>query len=206
MYFSIDVSSCSRYFVVASKEKVAELWDIGHPKSPIKIYKGHDKAVDHCRFHPNNLYVATASSLDKTVRLFHTDDAQPVRLFVGHDFKITAINFSADGEGLLSGDMSGQIFVWNVSNGRRMAILHDHKERVLSLSCDSTGSLLASVGYDRCVRTYDYKKLTGKYQRKKKKSKEERCKSSQLSAIKLTTSPYFVKYCSSDLVVVATRF
>ncbi|XP_054723673.1 uncharacterized protein LOC129233720 [Uloborus diversus] len=205
MYLNIDVSSCAEFFVVASKEKVAELWHVGDPTSPKNIFKGHSNAVDFCRFHPNNLHVATASSVDKTLRLFGTVDAKPVRLFVGHEAKITTIHFSVDGEFLLSGDMSGKIFVWNIAKGESTSILHDHKERVLSLSCDSTGTFLASVGYDHCVRTYDYKKLIRKYLPKKKRKKEKN-KSPQLSATRLFASPYFVKYCSSSLVVVATCF
>ena len=54
-------------------------------------------ATQCVRFHPNSLYLATASS-DYTARLWDVQKGTPVRVFIGHQSAVSTLAFSPDGQ------------------------------------------------------------------------------------------------------------
>jgi eukaryotic-like serine/threonine-protein kinase len=65
--------------------------------------------------------------------------------------------FSPDGRFLVAGgDRAGSIRVWEISNGRLVAILNGHTESVECLAFSPDGQKLASGSFDTTVRVWDF--------------------------------------------------
>jgi pre-rRNA-processing protein IPI3 len=78
------------------------------------------------------LYVGTSASMLHQFNLFHShggkfeaiggDPSHPIQAesthnnFRGHSTEVTAVNLSYDGTLLVSGDNSGEIFIWDVGS------------------------------------------------------------------------------------------
>ncbi|TIS11772.1 MAG: hypothetical protein E5X07_40420, partial [Mesorhizobium sp.] len=66
------------------------------------VLRGHSGAVDSAQFSPNGLYVVTASSKDRTVRLWATQSGRQIAVLGSHDeatilLGFTRAAFSSDG-------------------------------------------------------------------------------------------------------------
>lgn len=68
---------------------------------------------------------------------------------------VRAVAFSPDGRIVASGSDDNAITLWDVSSGRQLRILKDHKERVNAISFSPDGRILASGSDDRTIRLWD---------------------------------------------------
>ena len=68
------------------------LWSVQSSTSLVE-YKGHDNPVWDIAVAPRGAYFASAS-LDRTVRLWHTEYAFPLRIFAGHNDSVDVSNMS----------------------------------------------------------------------------------------------------------------
>lgn len=59
--------------------------------------------------------------------------------------QITALEFSPDGNLLVTGSSDGNIMVWDIAEAKRVALLDKHRKAVWSLAFShGSGSILAS--------------------------------------------------------------
>jgi hypothetical protein len=75
-----------------------------------------------------------------------------------HTDWITAIEFSPDGENLVSGDRNGGLIVSDVQSGSENFDLSGHKEMITSVAWRVDGKILGSASKDKTVRIWEMKK------------------------------------------------
>ena len=68
---------------------------------------------------------------------------------------VYSVNFSPDGETLVSGSSDKTVRLWNVSDGKEIAILKGHTDSVDSVSFSPDGKTLASGSSDKTVRLWN---------------------------------------------------
>lgn len=105
---------------------------------------------------PDGHYGAVAGS--REVSLWAIAVGRCLRVFPGHDDIITTVNFSADGNVLLSGSEDGTLRLWNVLSGECTFIFEGHREAiaVARLSADSRYMISASTDGDCKVWALDW--------------------------------------------------
>lgn len=68
---------------------------------------------------------------------------------------VTSVAFSADGNQLATSDTNGSIQIWNLTDGKQLALCNGHNSWVWSVAYSPTQPLLASGGQDHQVRLWD---------------------------------------------------
>ncbi|PIA55623.1 hypothetical protein AQUCO_00700140v1 [Aquilegia coerulea] len=73
----------------------------------------------------------------------------------GDSLKVTALVLSPDDKYLFTASHSKQIMVWDLSTLKCLRSWKGHEGPVMSMTCDSSGGLLATAGSDRKVLVWD---------------------------------------------------
>ena len=68
---------------------------------------------------------------------------------------VTSVAFSADGNQLATSDSNGSIQIWNLRDGKQLALCTGHNSWVWSLAYSPSQPILASCGQDHQVRLWD---------------------------------------------------
>ncbi|WP_026073177.1 NACHT domain-containing protein [Nodosilinea nodulosa] len=109
--------------------------------------------------------VLASSSEDQTIRLWHSETGQLLRVLSGHSKPVTSIAFSPDDQTLASGSYDQTVRLWDAATGQMIKVLRGHTCGVQSVAfapgvSPSARFTLASGGHDHRVRIWDV--ATGK--------------------------------------------
>ena len=153
--------------VVSSEESgVIKSWNF---KSEIKPFEfiGHKAAVHQVIYYPTKKYIASASS-DETVIIWTNEIKYHKEVIKSHSAPVRTIDFSSDGQMLLSGSDDKSIKIWKLCLNRnkerdwlstkfRASILgHTNWIRSAQFSPDSI--IIASCSDDKTVKVWDLAK------------------------------------------------
>lgn len=144
------------YFLSGGYDRVVRVWMQDHA-SPQRLLVGHDTAISAIAWHPNGLYVFSASDeTDKSIRMWSVATGLCVRVFTGHNEFITSLECAPNGKLLASADIAGNIMFWDIDRGSRIKRSRGHgKGGIWSLSFSMESNVLASGGQDGTVRLWD---------------------------------------------------
>ncbi|MEM9543606.1 MAG: protein kinase [Cyanobacteria bacterium P01_E01_bin.42] len=95
---------------------------------------------------PDGHYGAVAGS--REVSLWAIAVGRCLRVFSGHDDTVTTVNFSADGNVLLSGSQDGTLRLWNVLSGECTFIFEGHREAIAVAQLSADGRYMVSASTD----------------------------------------------------------
>ena len=148
----LPVWSCSfnplspSVFSSGGRDGCAYLWSAASPSSPQRIFAGHSSDVTSLVFHPNGLYVITASA-DGSCRLFDASSGDCLRAYSSHattttttsgvngvrgggggggSVRLGCLAISPSGFSLAAGDDAGRVFLWEISTGMLMTVWTGH--------------------------------------------------------------------------------
>ncbi|UVK56935.1 AAA family ATPase [Mesorhizobium sp. AR02] len=97
----VAFSPDSQSLLTASRDGTVRIWSVAGGLETAAL-RGHSGAVDSAQFSPSGLYVVTASSEDRTVRLWATQSGRQVAVLASQDEAtvrpgLTRADFSSDG-------------------------------------------------------------------------------------------------------------
>jgi WD40 repeat protein len=105
--------------VVASvgQDNQVRYWNATGEGKQIRNSGGHGGEIYKVIWHAQPPLLITCSA-DKTVRLWNPDNGGQVRVLEGQTDYVYAIALSPDAKRIASGSWNGQVFIWNVANGK----------------------------------------------------------------------------------------
>lgn len=112
----VDISWCSKdkdTILTASNDKQVILWNI-HDDKALQIYTHSDLVTCVC-FKPGTNIFATGS-FDENLRFWSIQHKRVINWVDTHSV-VTALQFSTDGEKLVSGNMVGDCFIYDTTKG-----------------------------------------------------------------------------------------
>ncbi len=116
----------------------------GEPSSK----KLHNDIAYSLAIHPNQSLVASGSGKDKKVQVFNYQTKEIVHTFSGLKGGVRTLSFSPDGELLVAGTWSRQLYVWNVNTGNKIHQVSAHTKEIKALAFDPKGKYLATGSSD----------------------------------------------------------
>jgi hypothetical protein len=148
-----------------SRDKATKLIDVATGHLIDDINRTRDPLICMAR-HPIDELVATGGTEGK-IRLFRMQprggrlaegdnkEESFVREFEHMGSPIQTIAFSPDGSQVACGASSGEVRVFKVENGGRIAQIRSAQGPVFSIAFSSDGARIATGGYDGRIRTYN---------------------------------------------------
>lgn len=139
LVYSLAFSPDGKRLVASGSAVFASVWDIAAARET--RLEGHTDIVFAAAYMPDGERVATAS-YDRTVRIWRATDGQPLAV-LRHEAAVSALAVSSDGR-IASGDVSGEIRLWDGATGNLMASVREQRFRIPALAFSPDGRKLVS--------------------------------------------------------------
>ncbi|HEX9617563.1 MAG TPA: hypothetical protein VGA03_09095, partial [Anaerolineales bacterium] len=172
----VDISPDGKYLATASLDGTAKVWDLADGQLLFDLLGHTDRVVD-VSFSPDGRLLATAST-DNTARTWDfaaslaAGAGQPLLTLSGHQDAppigglfpgVSRVNFSPDGQLLVTAGADGTARVWEVHSGREVLVLsgHPNGNGVTNAIFSPDGSRLvtatdSSLSPDTVVKVWDF--------------------------------------------------
>ncbi|URD73711.1 E3 ubiquitin-protein ligase [Musa troglodytarum] len=132
----------SVHVAVGSADHHIHYFDLRNTSSPLRIFKGHWKAVSYVKFLSTN-ELASAST-DSTLRLWDVKDTSPVRTFKGHTNEKNFVGLTVNNEYIACGSETNEVFVYHKAISKPAA-WHKFGSSDLDDAEDDAGSYFISA-------------------------------------------------------------
>jgi len=127
---------------------------IYHDHAPEILPTVHTGPVLSVTFNPQGNMLASSSS-DGTIRLWHAQTGEHLRILTERAGYPHRLVYSPDGKMLAAGGSSGIIRLWDVQSGMRLFTFTEHTNFITSIAFSPDSKMLASGSYDQTVRLWD---------------------------------------------------
>jgi len=117
--------------------------------------------VQSIDYSPDNTLIATGTAFNNTGEIrIYDPQFNLIRILTGHDLETSSVEFTPDGQKLISGGHDGKVKIWNVSDGSLIRTL-DHGTYTnggwdVQVDISPDGQLIASAGkgYNMTVKIW----------------------------------------------------
>jgi WD40 repeat protein len=162
---SVAFSPDGQYALSGSWDTTLRLWEVATGEQ-VRIFEGHKDAVYSVAFSPDGQYALSGSCgehdedddcIAGELRLWDVTTGETMRIFEGHEGRVSSVAFSPNGKYALSGSLDGMLRLWDVATGDHLRVFEGHEGRVSSVafSPDGQTALSGSCGerneYDHCI-------------------------------------------------------
>jgi len=148
-----------------SDDCTAKIWDINSDrKEPLHDLKSHMQEIYTVKWSPTGpgsanpskaMMLATAS-FDGSVRLWNMHTGNCIRVLSRHRDSVYSVAFSPSGEYLASGSLAGQLYIWNVVEGRHV-LSYKGKGDIFEVAWNSEETRVAACFSSNVVAVIDFK-------------------------------------------------
>jgi WD40 repeat protein len=137
---TIQISPDGQTVVAGSDDKTLSMWNVASGVRFISI-TAHYKPVNFISISPDSKIAASASD-DNSFILWDTTNGKQIRL-TSVESGVRSLAFTKDGTGIISGEQSGTVDLWDIATGKLLKTIGKVPGEVNSIAFNADGSLLA---------------------------------------------------------------
>lgn len=155
--YAVSFSADSQKIASASYDNTVQVWR-STDGTNLFTYTGHSSHVLAVAWAPagasNTGYIASGSH-DTTVQVWDmNNNGNRVTRYTQHASTVNALSWSPNGRAIASGDMNGQVLVWDVASGQTLYAYTRHTRSINWLAWSPDGNYLASASKDQTVQIW----------------------------------------------------
>lgn len=120
--------------------------------------KGISQSFLWLAFTPNGQFFI-GIQMGRIVRIWNLADTKnnhPLHTLTGHQAEITCAVLHNDGQFLATGDLSGEVRVWEIPEGKLIKVFAAHKDHITCLATSPNGRFLVSSSRDETIKLWEW--------------------------------------------------
>lgn len=150
---SLAIDREGKLLASASTDGTVKLWDLAARQATKRL--DHGTIVSAVAFSPDGRTVASATLHRNAVRFWDVSAGKQVGALDGIKGDVSCLNYSPDGQTLLSVSKGEQLRLWDVATGKQRWPRKGHGNGVVSVAFGADGKTLASAGMDGSLIVWD---------------------------------------------------
>jgi len=146
------------WIATASEDKTIKIWDNETGKL-IQTINNEGFVAKSLAFHPKMNILA--ASCGNNIRFLNIKDGTTIATFTGHKAEVYAIDFSLDGEYMVTGGLDELAIIWNVNKRKKVTVLKekiDYTNTIFALAFSADGQYVYTAGEDIYIKMWDWRK------------------------------------------------
>eukprot|EP01106_Pelomyxa_sp_JSP_P004712 TRINITY_DN174_c0_g1_i6.p1 TRINITY_DN174_c0_g1~~TRINITY_DN174_c0_g1_i6.p1 ORF type:complete len:187 (+),score=66.60 TRINITY_DN174_c0_g1_i6:259-819(+) len=150
---SLAVHPSLPYLLSSSDDMSIKLWDWDKNWHNVMVFEGHTHYVMQVAFNPKDPNTFASASLDKTIKIWQLNSANPNFTLEGHEKGVNCVDYIVDGDKpyLVSGADDKLVKVWDYQNKTCVSTLEGHTGNVSSVCYHPELPLLLSASEDGSI-------------------------------------------------------
>lgn len=138
--------------ISGSFDKTIRVWDVQNGKC-VRTLRGHILSVQDVSVTADGC-IAVSAGGDQELRVWNISGEYPPTQ-AGHQGRITALEFTANGKTLVSASEDHLLCVWDALSGRCVHTLEGHEDGVFDVALAPDGRTAVSTAKDQTLRVWD---------------------------------------------------
>ena len=156
-HYGSIVSACfspdGKTILTASQDKTVNLWTLDGKLVRTLFTIENEQGISYAAFSEDAQKILTVGYNEKTATLWDTAGIV-LKTFKGHDSRLTALDFSANGQYILTGSADSTTHLYAIT-GELIKIFNSHESTVLAVAISPNGEYIATTSSDTAVWLWD---------------------------------------------------
>jgi eukaryotic-like serine/threonine-protein kinase len=161
--FSVSFSPDGRRIISGSDDETARVWDITTGKA-LRVLKGHGSRIGSVAYSPDGQRIITGGGAvrfsphgeevdftvgdDNAAKVWDAGSGGDVLTLEGHTGAVSSVDFSADGQWVVSGSFDGTARVWDVRTGQVISTARGHGAPIRAVAFLPDGKRFVTGSFD----------------------------------------------------------